>query len=56
MKGLAYELASIGCKIVDDEIKEYVLACLDDDYNALVASVNANPTTTLIDLFAPLSA
>jgi hypothetical protein len=50
MKGFAFELATAGKKIHDDEMKSYLLNGLDCDYNSLVASINAVPRTTLIDM------
>jgi histone deacetylase 1/2 len=46
MKGFASELAAAGRVISDIELKEYLLAGLAGEYNALVASINANPATS----------
>ncbi|XP_071685509.1 uncharacterized protein [Lolium perenne] len=56
MRGLASELTAAGRVIDDEELKEYILNGLDGDYNSLVASVNANPNTTLSELCSQLSA
>ena len=56
MKSFASELAAAGRIIDDDELKEYILGGLDGEYNSLVASVNAVPTTTLADVCAQLTA
>lgn len=56
MRGLALELTAAGRVIDDEELKEYILNGLDGDYNSLVASVNANPNTTLSELCSQLSA
>ena len=57
MKGFASELAATGRIIDDEELKEYILGGLDaQEYTSLVTSVNANPSTTLQDLCAQLSA
>jgi hypothetical protein len=49
------ELASAGRKVDDQEIKEYILD-LDDHCTPLVASINAIPSTTLIDMCSQLTA
>uniref|UniRef100_M8D709 Putative disease resistance protein RGA3 n=1 Tax=Aegilops tauschii TaxID=37682 RepID=M8D709_AEGTA len=56
MKSFASELAAAGRLIDDDELKEYILACLDGEYNSVVASISAVPTTTLADVCAQLMA
>ena len=56
MKGFASELASAGKRIDDDELKEYILNGLDGNYNSLVVSVNAVPSTSLNDLCSQLTA
>ncbi|KAK1647074.1 hypothetical protein QYE76_064879 [Lolium multiflorum] len=56
MKGFASELAAIGKKVDDDELKGYILAGLDGDYTSLVSSINAVPTTTLNDMCSQLQA
>ncbi|KAK1678516.1 hypothetical protein QYE76_039364 [Lolium multiflorum] len=54
MKGFVSELAAAGKHVDDDELKGYILNGLDGDYNPLVASINAVPSTTLNDLCAQL--
>jgi predicted choloylglycine hydrolase len=49
MKGFASELVTTSKKIDDDEMKGYIFNGLDDDYNLLVASTNACPSTYLQD-------
>ena len=49
------ELAAVGKIIDDDELVGYILNGLDGSYNALVASVNGNPGTTVSDLSSQLS-
>jgi hypothetical protein len=56
MKGFASELAAAGRVISDEEINEYVLPGLDGEYNAIVASVNANPSTSFADVCNQLTA
>ena len=50
IKGFASELAASGKKVDEDELKDYILNGLDGDYNPLVASVNAIPSTSLSDM------
>jgi hypothetical protein len=56
MKGFSSELAAAGRVISDVELKEYILAGLGSDYNAIVAAVNANPSTTSADVCNQLMA
>ena len=42
--------------ISDVELKEYIIAGLGTDYNAVVASANANPATTTADVCNQLTA
>ena len=56
MKGFAAELVATGKQVDDDEVRDYILAGLDGEYNSLVASINANPSTTLNDMCAQLTA
>ncbi|KAK1604159.1 hypothetical protein QYE76_027832 [Lolium multiflorum] len=49
-KGFASELASAGRPVLDEELKEYLLAGLSGEYNGLVAAVNANPSSTSADV------
>ncbi|KAK1650860.1 hypothetical protein QYE76_068665 [Lolium multiflorum] len=56
MKGFASELSAFGKPIGDDEMLGYLLHGLDKtEYNALITSVNANPSTTLDDFYEQLS-
>lgn len=50
MKGFASELAAAGRIVSDEELKEYLLAGLHGEYNGLVTTVNAIPTTTSADV------
>ena len=54
MKGFASELAAAGKKVDDDELRDYILNGLDGTFNPLVASINANPSTTLNDMCSQL--
>jgi hypothetical protein len=56
MKGFSSELAAAGRVISDIELKEYLLAGLAGEYNALVASINANPATSTADVCNQLMA
>jgi hypothetical protein len=56
MKGYASELAAAGRVISDEELKEYLLAGLDGEYNPIVAAANANPATSFTDVCNQLSA
>jgi hypothetical protein len=51
MKGFASELAVIGKPVDEYELVGFILNGLDDSYNSLVSSVNANPCTGLDDLY-----
>ena len=56
MKGFATELVAAGRTIEDDELVDLILNGLDEDYNGLVASVNAMTNCTVSDLHALLVA
>jgi hypothetical protein len=56
MKALASKLVVVANPLDDDELVGYLLHGLDGSYNCLVAVVNANPGTTLPNLFSQLSA
>ncbi|XP_071677219.1 uncharacterized protein [Lolium perenne] len=49
-KGFASKFASAGRHVLDEELKEYLLAGLSGEYNGLVAAVNANPASTSADV------
>ena len=55
MKGFASELAAVGKKVDDDELKDYILNGLDGDFNPIVASINYVPSTTLQDMYSQLT-
>jgi hypothetical protein len=55
MKGFASELSALGKPVEDDEMLGYMLHGLDkSEYNALITSVNGNPSTTLDDFYEQL--
>ncbi|KAK1697320.1 hypothetical protein QYE76_014017 [Lolium multiflorum] len=54
MKGFASELAAAGKPVDDDELKDYILNGLDGNFNALVAAINAVPSTSLNDMCSQL--
>jgi hypothetical protein len=56
IKGFVSELAATGKRVDNDELKGYILNGLDGEYNPLVASINAVPSTTLNDMCAQLQA
>lgn len=55
MKGFRSELVAAGKPIDDAELVGYILNGLDGSYNGLVSSVNANPGTSLSDLYGQLN-
>uniref|UniRef100_A0ACD5XD94 Uncharacterized protein n=1 Tax=Avena sativa TaxID=4498 RepID=A0ACD5XD94_AVESA len=56
MKSFGSELAAACKPVEEDEMVGYILNGLDASYNDLVSSVNANPGTTLDDLYSQLCA
>ena len=54
MKGLADELVAAGRPIEEEELVEYLLASLDDQYNPLFAviGVNGGEDLSVGDLYA----
>ncbi|XP_071680467.1 uncharacterized protein [Lolium perenne] len=58
MKGFADELAAAGRPIDEEELVEYLLAGLDDQYNPLFAAIGANGAAdlTVADLYSQVSA
>ena len=55
MKNFASELAAAGKPLDDDELIWYILHGLGSSYNSLKTAINANPATSLFDLFKPTS-
>ena len=55
MKGFASELAVVGKPLEEDELIGHFLHGLDGTYNALVTVVDANPVTSVDDLFGLMS-
>ena len=56
MKNLASELAAAGKPLDDDELIWYILHGFGSSYNSLKTAINANPATSLSDLFNQLQA
>jgi hypothetical protein len=57
MQGFVQELAAAGKTVDQDELKGYILGGLDDDrYTPFVTLINANPTTTCVDMCSQLQA
>ncbi|XP_071680966.1 uncharacterized protein [Lolium perenne] len=58
MKSLADELAAAGRPLDEEDLVGYLLAGLDDNYNALFAAIgaNANEELTVSDLYAQVNA
>ena len=56
MKTFASELAAAGKALDDDELIWYILHGLGSSYNSLKTAINANPSTSLSDLFNQLQA
>jgi hypothetical protein len=54
MKEFGSELVAAGKIVEEGELMGYILNGLDDSYNSLVSSVNANPDTTLDDFFGQI--
>jgi hypothetical protein len=56
MKNLASEFVVAGKPLDDDELIGHILRVLGSSYNTLKTTINANPGTTLFDLFSQLHA
>jgi hypothetical protein len=56
MRGFASELSALGKPVEDDELLGYLLHGLDKgEYNALITTVNGNPSTSLDEFYEQLS-
>ncbi|XP_066385162.1 uncharacterized protein [Miscanthus floridulus] len=47
MKGLADDMASVGCKLEDEELVSYILTILDLEYNSVVSAVTTRSNPSL---------